>query len=95
MTTYSKLLEAFPANSNTWLYTGVAGFIGFNLLQAPLELNQIIVRLDSLSTGHQHNLDEVQASLDEDKWSRFTSIECDLCDNHACREACAGVDYLS
>lgn len=60
-----------------------------------MELNQIIVVLDSLSTGHQHNLDEVQASLDEDKLSRFTFIEGDIFDIVSCREACAGVDYLS
>lgn len=94
MTTYSQLLEALPVNPKTWLVTGVAGFIGSNLLQTLLELNQTVVGLDNFSTGHQHNLDEVKASADEDQWSRFKFIEGDICDLNVCREACLGVDYV-
>ena len=94
MTMYSQLLEALPTAPRTWLITGVAGFIGSNLLQTLLELNQTVVGLDNFSTGHQYNLDEVKASVGEDKWSRFKFIEGDICDVHSCREACAGVDYV-
>ena len=94
MTMYSQLLEALPTAPRTWLITGVAGFIGSNLLQTLLELNQTVIGLDNFSTGHQYNLDEVKASVGEDKWSRFKFIEGDICDVHACREACAGVDYV-
>jgi UDP-N-acetylglucosamine 4-epimerase len=40
--------------------TGVAGFIGSNLLEALLKLNQRVVGLDNFATGYQRNLDEVQ-----------------------------------
>jgi len=64
------------------------------LLQTLLELNQTVSGLDNFSTGHQHNLDEVKASVDEDQWSRFKFIEGGICDVDTCREACAGVDYV-
>ena len=94
MTVYKQLVENLPAAPKTWLITGVAGFIGSNLLQTLLDLNQTVVGLDNFSTGHQYNLQEVKASVGEDKWSRFKFIEGDICDVHACREACACVDYV-
>ncbi len=43
-----------------WLVTGVAGFIGSNLLQSLLEADQHVVGLDNFSTGKRANLDEVR-----------------------------------
>lgn len=60
MTTYSQLFKALPATPKTWLITGVAGFIGSNLLEHLFKLNQRVVGLDNFATGHQYNLDEVQ-----------------------------------
>jgi len=94
MTVYSKLLETLPTSPKTWLITGVAGFIGSNLLETLLQLNQTVIGLDNFSTGHQHNLDEVQSSIDEDKWLRFKFIEGDICNLEECRKACVDVDYV-
>jgi len=94
LTVYKQLVENLPTAPKTWLITGVAGFIGSNLLQTLLELDQKVVGLDNFSTGHQYNLYEVKASVGEDKWSRFKFIEGDICDLNTCREACAGVDYV-
>jgi len=94
MTTYSRLLDALSISPKTWLITGVAGFIGSNLLQTLLGLDQTVVGLDNFSTGHQHNLNEVKASVDEDQWSRFKFIKGDICDAKLCQEACLGVDYV-
>jgi len=94
MTFYKQLVDNLPGAPKTWLITGVAGFIGSNLLQTLLELDQKVVGLDNFSTGHQYNLYEVKASVGEDKWSRFKFIEGDICDLNTCREACAGVDYV-
>ena len=60
MTKYEQLLLALPQNPKTWLVTGVAGFIGSNLLETLLQLNQRVVGLDNFSTGFQYNLDEVK-----------------------------------
>ena len=59
--TYETLLAELPKAPKTWLITGVAGFIGSNLLETLLKLDQRVVGLDNFATGHQRNLDEVQA----------------------------------
>jgi UDP-N-acetylglucosamine 4-epimerase len=78
----------------TWLITGVAGFIGSNLLEHLLKLNQTVIGLDNFATGHQHNLDEVQSLVTEAQWERFRSIEGDIVNLADCESACAGVDYV-
>jgi len=40
MTKYEQLQEHLKSNHNTWLVTGVAGFIGSNLLEKLFILNQ-------------------------------------------------------
>ena len=57
-----KATEKLKSSPRTWLITGVAGFIGSNLLETLLKLEQKVVGLDNFSTGFQHNLDEVQIS---------------------------------
>jgi len=58
MTAYEQLQEHLKNNQSTWLVTGVAGFIGSNLLEKLLILNQNVVGLDNFDTGHQHNIDQ-------------------------------------
>jgi UDP-N-acetylglucosamine 4-epimerase len=79
---------------HTWLVTGVAGFIGSNLLEALLEKGQHVVGLDNFSTGFRHNLDQVEAAVGPDKWARFRFIEGDIRSLDTCREACEGVDIV-
>ena len=78
----------------TWLVTGAAGFIGSNLVEALLACGQNVVGLDNFSTGHQRNLDEVQALVGESAWRRFRFLKADICDLAACREAVVGVDVV-
>lgn len=75
---FYDLSEALRQNQKTWLVTGVAGFIGSNLLEALLKLNQRVVGLDNFATGHQHNLDEVQASVSLEQWHNFQFINGDI-----------------
>lgn len=81
-------------HTNRWLVTGVAGFIGSNLLETLLRLDQEVVGLDNFSTGHQHNLDEVQGLVSDAQWGRFRMIRGDIRDQTACAEAVDGVDYV-
>jgi UDP-N-acetylglucosamine 4-epimerase len=74
--------------------TGVAGFIGSNLLEALLKLNQRVVGLDNFVTGHRHNLEEVNSLVSPDQWSKFIFIEGDIRNLETCRKACAGVDFV-
>lgn len=94
MTRYEELLTTLPNHPKTWLITGVAGFIGSNLLETLLKLNQTVVGLDSFATGHQRNLDEVQALVSPEQWARFTFIYGDIRSLEDCRRACDGVDYV-
>lgn len=80
--------------SKKWLVTGVAGFIGCNLLEELLGLGQSVVGLDNFSTGHQHNLDQVQQKVRDDQWRQFRFIEGDIRKLEDCRTACEGVDYV-
>ena len=94
MTKYEEVQIDLQANPKTWLVTGVAGFIGSNLLEHLLLLNQTVVGLDNFATGHQHNLDEVQGEVSEEQWSRFSFIEGDIRNLVTCKQAVLGVDYV-
>ena len=88
MSTYTTLQTTLRANPRRWLITGVAGFIGSNLLEALLKLDQHVVGLDNFATGHQHNLDEVQRLVSPEQWARFHFIRGDIRNLEDCRAAC-------
>jgi len=94
MSKYAEVCEHLESNPSIWLVTGVAGFIGSNLLEHLLKLNQKVVGLDNFATGHQHNLDEVQSLVTPEQWARFTFIEGDIRNEKDCAKACNGVDYV-
>ncbi len=87
MTAYETTQTKLTNNPRTWLITGVAGFIGSNLLEALLKLNQRVVGLDNFATGHQHNLDEVQSLVTPQQWTNFNFIQGDIRNLDDCRRA--------
>jgi len=78
----------------TWLVTGVAGFIGSNLLEHLLKLNQRVIGLDNFVAGHKKNLTEVQSLVDPEQWSRFSFIEGDIRNSATCQSACRGAEIV-
>ena len=94
LTAYEKAQKVLINEPKTWLITGVAGFIGSNLLETLLLLNQKVVGLDNFATGFHHNLDEVQGLVSKDQWQRFTFIEGDIRSLEDCHTACIGIDYV-
>lgn len=94
MSQYQTVCEQLQQVPKTWLITGVAGFIGSNLLETLLKLNQNVVGLDNFATGHQHNLDEVQSLVKPEQWANFKFYEGDIRNFEDCQTACAGVDYV-
>ncbi|BAN35162.1 nucleoside-diphosphate-sugar epimerase [Sulfuricella denitrificans skB26] len=94
MTKYHELKQHLQGNSHAWLITGVAGFIGSNLLETLLKLDQKVVGLDNFSTGHRHNLDQVEARVTPTQWQSFRLIEGDIRNLADCTAACYGVDYV-
>ncbi len=94
MSQYQTVCEQLQQAPKTWLVTGVAGFIGSNLLETLLKLNQKVVGLDNFATGHQHNLDEVQNLVSAEQWANFKFYEGDIRNLEDCQKACANVHYV-
>ena len=78
MITYKKIQLELVQSPKVWLITGVAGFIGSNLLEALLKLDQNVVGMDNFVTGYQKNLDEVQNTVSPKQWERFQFILGDI-----------------
>lgn len=91
---YQNALSQIKHEPQTWLITGCAGFIGSNLLETLLAMDQNVVGLDNFSTGYQHNLDEVKATVSAEQWARFVFHEGDIRDLETCRRAAKGARYV-
>jgi UDP-N-acetylglucosamine 4-epimerase len=94
---FAQAQASLKDSPRTWLITGVAGFIGSNLLEKLLKLEQRVVGLDNFSTGHRHNLDEVRRLVTPAQWASFQLIEGDIRSLDDCRKATspgAAVDYV-
>lgn len=91
---YAELCQQITKTPRTWLITGVAGFIGSNLLETLLLLDQRVVGLDNFATGHRRNLGEIQRGVTAAQWTRFRFIEGDIRKLDDCRQACDGVEYV-
>jgi UDP-N-acetylglucosamine 4-epimerase len=87
MTRYEQIQNTLAATPKVWLITGVAGFIGSNLLETLLKLGQHVIGLDNFATGYQHNLDEVRSLVSTEQWSGFHFIQGDICNLEDCRRA--------
>lgn len=92
--TFDTCKTSLLQNPKTWLITGVAGFIGSNLLEFLLKHDQKVVGLDNFATGHQKNLDEVKSSVLEPQWENFTFFQGDIRSLDDCKKAVKGVDYV-
>jgi UDP-N-acetylglucosamine 4-epimerase len=90
---FDSVRAELSKNPRKWLVTGTAGFIGSNLLEALLELDQQVVGLDNFITGHEHNLADVGNRVGP-RWDRFEFLEGDIRNLDDCRRACSGVDYI-
>jgi UDP-N-acetylglucosamine 4-epimerase len=91
---YEGLQQRLIAQPRTWLVSGVAGFIGSNLLETLLKLDQRVVGLDNFTTGHLRNLREVQGAVHPRQWANFSFLEGDIRNPDDCRRACEGVEHV-
>ncbi len=98
MIKYEELQKYLKDNQNTWLVTGAAGFIGSNLVEKLLTLNQKVVGLDTFDTGYQHNIDEAILDANQiagkDLTDNFKFIHGDIRNLNDCQLACKNVDYV-
>ena len=91
MTSAIKVLRNEQAK---WLVTGVAGFIGSNLLEELLSCSQKVVGMDNFETGFEKNLEDVKTLVPKEKWKNFSLIKGDIRDIDTCFQVCDGVDYV-
>lgn len=91
---YDRALASLNERSHHWLITGVAGFVGSNLLETLLRAGQQVTGLDNFMTGYRENLDQVRALVPEDAWRRFRFIEGDIRCLASCKDACQGVEFV-
>ncbi|WP_108063675.1 SDR family oxidoreductase [Poseidonibacter lekithochrous] len=91
---YEKIKKQLLYNPRTWLVTGCAGFIGSNLIEVLLKLDQKVVGLDNFSTGHQYNLDQVKELVTDTQWNNFSFTKGDISDYETCDNITKGVDII-
>jgi len=98
MKLYEQIQKKLSTEQYTWLVTGAAGFIGSNLIEKLLILNQKVVGLDNFETGYQHNIDqaivEAGVATNDDRSNLFNLIEGDISNIKDCSLACEGVDFV-
>ncbi|MDI6786579.1 MAG: SDR family oxidoreductase [bacterium] len=94
MSQINKVKEQLRNFPKTWLITGVAGFIGSNLLEELLNLGQKVIGLDNFSTGHKHNLEDIKEQVGDNAYNFFTLLEGDIRNLDDCEKACKNVDYV-
>lgn len=94
MTAYRKTKDALLFHPRVWLITGVSGFIGSNLAESLLRLNQRVVGLDNFATGKRRNLEQVKDAVQREQWAGFTLIEGDIRNPETCQQACNGADCV-
>jgi UDP-N-acetylglucosamine/UDP-N-acetylgalactosamine 4-epimerase len=91
---YSDIQQQMIKKPHTWLITGVAGFIGSNLLESLLFLNQKVVGMDDFSSGTQENLDSVFQKIPDKFQTNFKLVRGDIRLVEDCELAMEGVDYV-
>ena len=94
MSAYDQVQLSLKATPKKWLVTGVAGFIGSNLLETLLKLEQSVVGFDNFSLGSKKNLGEVRNNVNPEQWARFKFVEGDIVDLPSCQRVCSGVDFV-
>ena len=91
---YDKIKGNLKIKPCSWLVTGAAGFIGSNLVETLLLLNQKVTGLDNFSTGFQHNLDQIRETVSDEQWGSFVFINGDIRNLKTCRKACENKNYV-
>lgn len=98
MNKYQSIQQHLKQHQYRWLVTGAAGFIGSNLVEKLLILNQKVVGIDNFETGYQTNLDQAIADasqfVGEDRSNLLHFIEGDIRDLEDCKVACNQIDYV-
>ena len=94
MINFSQTCEILKNDPKNWLITGVAGFIGSNILELLLKLEQNVIGIDNFSTGKLSNLNQLEKTMEPNLWKNFTFIEGDIRDYELCKRGCKEVEIV-
>lgn len=94
MNAYESAKRLLKQEPKSWLVTGVAGFIGSNLLEYLLKLEQKVIGLDNFSSGRESCLAEVRRLVTPNQWKNFKFVLGDICDKDVCQRLCESVDFV-
>ena len=94
MNQYDKIKKVLKNKPKSWLITGVAGFIGSNLLKTLLELDQKVIGLDNLATGHLSNLKSIESEVSGKNWKNFEFVQGDILDFELCLRVTEKIDFV-
>ena len=89
-----KIIINLKKKQFTWLITGVAGFIGSNLADLLLSLNQIVVGIDNFSSGSKKNLTEVKKNILTKQWKNFYFLKGDISKINFCQRIPKKIDFV-
>ncbi len=91
---YSEVKKNLLQKPQTWLITGVAGFIGGHLLKTLLELHQHVVGLDNFATSTPDHLKRTLAQIPPALQANFKFIEGDILSASLCQDLMNQVDIV-
>ena len=91
MKTFDNHINHLKKNQYSWLITGAGGFIGSNLVNFLLSLNQKVVGLDNFSLGIKDELMNLTKNYNNDL---FNLIEGDINDKDICFSALEKIDFV-
>ncbi len=94
MRSFQDICEYLRLNPKTWLITGVSGFIGSNLLEFLLNLDQHVIGIDNFATGSKMNINNVEQGVNAKQFRRFKFIECDIRDFNTMSSYYQDVDFV-
>lgn len=86
MTKYEEIKKHIKNYPKVWLITGVAGFIGSNLLEELLMMKQKVVGIDNFSNSKIGNLKDVEKIVGQKKWKNFKFFKGDLANIKDCKK---------
>ncbi len=94
LTKYEIVKRQIQKKPLRWAISGVAGFIGSNLLAQLLKLDQRVTGFDNFLTGYRRNLEDVRSLVTKKQWARFRFFEGDTRNPGDCRKACRRADFV-
>jgi len=94
MKDYKKIKNYLRKNTYKWLITGVAGFIGSNLLEELLMLDQKVFGIDDLSNGSIKNINDVKKNISKKQWKNFQFFKCDLSEIQKYQKSIKDIDFV-